>query len=164
MVKSNNKLTARERSFCRYYATTCNSKEAAAYAGLPEPEKTGVLFLSKPHIRDEIKKIMNEQKLSGKTLAYIGYERLAFGSVCDAVRLLCLENSCKDELDKLDLFNIAEIKKPKDGSMEIKFFDRIKALEKLELLDESEDKLTSHFYDALNRRAKENNGDIESEF
>lgn len=31
----------------------------------------------------------------------------------------------------MDLFNIAEIKKKKGGDIEIKFFDRIKALEKL---------------------------------
>ena len=31
----------------------------------------------------------------------------------------------------MDLFLVSEIKRPKDGSMEIKFFDRLKALEKL---------------------------------
>ena len=32
----------------------------------------------------------------------------------------------------MDLFLISDIKKPKGGGLEIKFFDRLKALEKLE--------------------------------
>ena len=31
----------------------------------------------------------------------------------------------------MDLFNVSEIKRKKNGEMEIKFFDRLKALEKL---------------------------------
>ena len=31
----------------------------------------------------------------------------------------------------MDLYSVSEIKRPKDGSMEIKFFDPLKALEKL---------------------------------
>lgn len=34
------------------------------------------------------------------------------------------------ELDDLDLFNVAEIRRPKDGMIEIKFYDRLRALEK----------------------------------
>ena len=56
---------------------------------------------------------------------------IAFGSCCDAVRLVLGEEFSSEGLEQLDLFNIAEIKKPKDGSLEIKFFDRIKALENL---------------------------------
>ena len=36
------------------------------------------------------------------------------------------------KLRNMDLFLVSEIKKPRDGNMEIKFFDRLKALEKLE--------------------------------
>ena len=37
----------------------------------------------------------------------------------------------------MDLFNISEIKRKKGGDIEIKFFDRIKALERLGDLDSS---------------------------
>ena len=50
---------------------------------------------------------------------------------------------------RYDLFNVAEIKRPKDGAMEIKFFDRIKALEKLEDIDENDRSNVSDFYKAL---------------
>ena len=53
----------------------------------------------------------------------------------------------------MDLFLVSEIKRPKDGSMEIKFFDRLKALEKLESRSESEDG-AKDLFDAINRSAK----------
>jgi hypothetical protein len=37
-------------------------------------------------------------------------------------------------MESLELFNVSEIKKPKGGGIEIKFFDRLKALEHLEAL------------------------------
>ncbi len=63
-----------------------------------------------------------------------GYERLAYGGIADAVRLLFTEEPDLAALGKMDLYNIAEIKRPKGGGMEIKFFDRIKALQSLEEL------------------------------
>ena len=79
--------------------------------------------------------------------ALLGYERLAFGSTADAFRLLM---SSGEDLDvaQLDLFNVAEIKKPKDGAMEIKFFDRLKALEQLGSIPEDEG-AANGFYEAL---------------
>ena len=64
-------------------------------------------------------------------MAAAGYQRLAFGSICDAVSLLYKSNPTREDLADMDLFLVSEIKRPKDGSMEIKFFDRLKALEKL---------------------------------
>ncbi|MBQ5565969.1 MAG: hypothetical protein IIT42_03890, partial [Clostridia bacterium] len=83
----------------------------------------------------------------------IGYERLAFGSTADAFRLLMADNFENILVENLDLFNVAEIKKPKDGAMEIKFFDRIKALEHLGEIPEPENK-TVAFYDVLSDCAK----------
>ena len=83
-------------------------------------------------VREEIERIA---RLHGKVfanLAQLGYRRLAFGGTADAVSLLYRDNPTAEELSELDLFRVAEIKKPKDGSIEIKFFDRLKALEKLE--------------------------------
>mgnify|MGYP006932865294 CR=1 FL=1 len=51
------------------------------------------------------------------------------------------------ELGSMDLFMISEIKKPKDGSLEIKFFDRLKALEKLEQI--SSESPFANFFDAI---------------
>ena len=51
----------------------------------------------------------------------------------------------------MDFFNVAEIKKLKDGDMEIKIFDRIKALEKLQQMNFSEQKQALSFYNAIER-------------
>lgn len=39
----------------------------------------------------------------------------------------------------MDFFNISEIKRKKGGDIEIKFFDRLKALEKLQQLCDEKD-------------------------
>ena len=58
-----------------------------------------------------------------------------------------------EKLPKLDLFNVSEIKRPRGGGMEIKFFDRLKALEKLTDDSEKEDRATP-FYDAIVKGAE----------
>ena len=45
--------------------------------------------------------------------------------------LLYRNDLTDEELGSLDLLNVSEIKRTKDKSIEIKFFDRIKAVEKL---------------------------------
>lgn len=65
-----------------------------------------------------------------------GYKKLAFGNVNDAVSLIFRSGLTPAELKKLDLYSVAEIKQTKDG-LEIKFYDRLKALECLKKLDES---------------------------
>ena len=72
--------------------------------------------------------------------------------MCDAkgaVRLLFAEDPLLELQKGCDLFQVAEIKRPKENSLEIKFFDRMKALEKLEQLREGEQCGTSDFYHAV---------------
>lgn len=84
-----------------------------------------------------------------------GLRRLAFGEITDAVTLLYeSEENIIAKLPSLDLFNVSEIKRPKGGGMEIKFFDRLKAIDKLrELSVEQDSKEKTSFYDALERSA-----------
>ncbi|MGN0522368.1 MAG: terminase small subunit [Eubacterium sp.] len=84
-----------------------------------------------------------------------GLRRLAFGEITDAVTLLFeSEENILNTLGELDLFNVSEIKRPKGGGMEIKFFDRLKALEKLrEVISSEEDKSPASFYNALEKSA-----------
>jgi len=63
-----------------------------------------------------------------------GYRRLALGSSNDALKLLFLEEPSWAELEGLDLFNVSDIKRPKTGGMEIRFYDRCQALLRLEAL------------------------------
>ncbi|MGN1201709.1 MAG: terminase small subunit [Eubacterium sp.] len=82
-----------------------------------------------------------------------GLGRLAFGDIQDAITLLFeTEENILSVLPKLNLFNISEIKRPKGGGMEIKFFDRIKALEKLREVIGTDDRQTAvSFYEALEK-------------
>ncbi|WP_312643397.1 terminase small subunit [Hydrogenoanaerobacterium sp.] len=80
-----------------------------------------------------------------------GLHRLAFGSIADAVKLLFFEDApTTDELTELDLFHIAELKRGKNG-VEVKFFDRFKAMELLAGLaeDKSKEEDALPFYQAI---------------
>lgn len=85
-----------------------------------------------------------------------GLRRLAFGDIQDAVTLLFeSDENILSILPKLDLFCVSEIKKQKGGGMEIKFFDRIKALEKLrEVIGFDDGQSAVSFYEALEKSAQ----------
>lgn len=151
------KLSKREENFCREYAFCRNLKEAAKKAGAAIfPEIAGTAWLMQGKIQKEIEKIDSSQKASAKE-ALSGYRRLAFGSISDAIKLI-LSTDTGETLnpEELDLFMISEIKRPKGGGMEIKFFDRQKALERIEGLSENNDSSSAlPFYRALSNSAAE---------
>lgn len=146
-------LTSKEKEFCRLYLSIADPTEAALRAGYTkESQKAGNQLLARGDIAEEIERLCNVQKKSMAKMATMGYQRLAFGSIADAVSLLYMENPSQETLRKMDLFSVSEIKRPKDGSMEIKFFDRMKALEKLSGSEEGD--TAEYFYDAIRRSAQ----------
>lgn len=81
---------------------------------------------------------------------------IALGSVSDAISLLFMtEEEIIERLPKLKLINVSEIKRPKGGGMEIKFFDRIKALERLGTDKISDSDSSLSFYEALEKSAND---------
>ncbi|GMB10508.1 MAG: hypothetical protein NkDv07_0321 [Candidatus Improbicoccus devescovinae] len=84
---------------------------------------------------------------------YQGYEHLAFGKITDAVKLMWTVEPNFVEIEQMDLFCVSEIERPRDNSLKIKFFDRLRALEKLEnLVRESakdQNDLLENFYLSL---------------
>ncbi len=71
------------------------------------------------------KKIQTDRVLTG-------LNKLAFGKVNDAARLVFSDELPPPEvLAKMNLFNVSEIKRDKGGGVEVHFFDRQKALERL---------------------------------
>lgn len=81
---------------------------------------------------------------------------IALGSVSDAISLLFMtEEEIIERLPKLKLINVSEIKRPKGGGMEIKFFDRIKALERLGTDKISNSDSSLSFYEALEKSAND---------
>lgn len=142
-------LTSKEKLFCTYYSINCNAREAAAKSGYVFPEKSALRLLRREDIRSYIEEL-DKQRKSNRTEIARGYERLAFGCVSDAIRLMFSEAADDAEIDRMDLFNISEIKRKKGGDIEIKFFDRIKALEKLNLLcDENDSFKGATLYSAI---------------
>lgn len=154
MERKSKGLTAKEKTFCNCFVSCGSADEAAYSAGfVRNPKRSGEELLCREDIADEIKRLGKCRTSSLSEIATVGYRRLAFGKISDAVSLLYMENPSREQLEHMDLFLVSEIKRPKDGSMEIKFFDRLKALEKLTDDSEKEDRATP-FYDAIVKGAQ----------
>ena len=131
-------LTKKEQSFCYHFHKLQNAKEAAIRCGVPprRAEEFGKRLLLRKSILEEIR-ILEEQCADRQLLqkAKQGLLRIAFCSPSDSLSLLFGEPSFSQEsLAALDLFCISEIKVPRGGGLEIKLFDRIKALDLLSKL------------------------------
>lgn len=123
----------REKLFCCYYAKLGSICEAALRSGFSQEcaMAEGIGILRKKKYRRLIHELMNEST-EPSLLVRTGLERLAFGNSNDAACLVFSEEMpSAEKISALDLFNVSEMKKVKGGGVEIKFFDRIKALEKL---------------------------------
>lgn len=82
-----------------------------------------------------------------------GYRRLAFGPVGDAVKLMMAEEGELLDYSELDLQNVAELKRGK-GTVEVKFFSRLEALDRLAQLAREESGGEDSFYAALSAGAR----------
>lgn len=145
----------REKLFCYYYAKLQNPREAALKAGYPlqTADKNAAKLLARQDIAKQINKCSESEKkshLRQKLLS--GVLRLSFGSINDVVKLVLRQDELTDQvIDQLDFFSVSELKKQRDGGFEIKFFDRLQALEKLEdiLSREEQTDTASEFYHIL---------------
>lgn len=148
-------LSKREKLFCLNYAVQPDGRDAAIKAGYAlAPATAAVKLLSRRDIRDEIASLTQAQSPC-RNEAAAGYRKLAFGSIADAVSLIYRENPpTESELAEMELFNVSEIKRPKGGGIEIKFFDRLKALDRLaEMTADQATDTALPFYRALENSA-----------
>lgn len=153
-----NKLTAREREFCLSFMQSGDAQLSAQRAGFRNPDSEGERLLCNEKICAELERLSELRGRLLTALSVIGYQRLAFGSAADAASLLFEENPSREALGKMDLFLVSEIRRPKDGAMEIKFFDRARALEKLASLS-MERESSSSLYDAIGSVAERSESD-----
>ncbi len=147
----------KEKLFCSYYASTLNKKEAALKSGYRiNPEKSALKLLERDEINKHIKSLLKGRGDNIFALTVSGLEKLAFGGVADALKLIFAdrENMSAEFIDGLDLFNVSEIKFQKTGGIEVKFFDRLKALAELAQMS-NDDVIDSAvpFYKALEKSA-----------
>lgn len=149
------RLTTKERLFCIFYCQCRSPRIAAANAGYGIFTKSAAAkLIGRTEIQSEIERLDSCMPVtSGEIIS--GYRKIAFGCAADAFRLaLSDEEINTDEIESLDLTNVSEIKRPKGGGIEIKFFDRLKALEKLSELSQSgSQNALLPFYDAIERSA-----------
>ena len=122
--------------FAKTFVRTRNGSETAVRLGY-SPEEAKELeadMLARKSVKRAIRKLDDADE---QNLCYVktGLSRLAFGSINDAAALLFADEPTREEVLSADLFNVAEIKKVKGGGVEMKFYDRQKALEKLVELD-----------------------------
>lgn len=98
---------------------------------------------------------MAKRKKSLKDEINDGLRQLAFGDIKDCLYLLfSSDEDILSSLPNLNLMNISEIKRPRGGGMEIKFFDRIKALEKLAAAESEASSEPLNFFHAFQQGAK----------
>lgn len=147
------KLTKKEKLFCLNFALCLNEREAASRSGYASPEKAGIKLMARKEIQDETTRLIS--KKAGNEEVICGLKRLAFGSVADCLKLILSSGEENFDIESMDFFNISEIKKPKGGGIEIKFFDRLKALDKLsEICENADDDSSMPFYEAIRKSAK----------
>lgn len=93
-----------------------------------------------------------------------GLIKLAYGKVCDAVKLMYFsEDNDLAILDSYDLFNVSKFKKTKDG-FEIEVFDRQKAIEALSNMENSSKLNTGieQIYSAISKSVEAGDKDIDN--
>ena len=132
-------MRPREKEFCRLTAVLGDPRAAAERAGYKRPDDAWPELVTREDIAAEIHRVAAEvSKVFRDTLTSAVY-RVLTADNSDAVRLLYREVVTDEEFRRMNLSGVAEMKKT-DKGVEIKFFDRIKALDKLsELGDISSD-------------------------
>lgn len=125
-------LNSQKNAFICNFAVLGDVEEAAVKAGFPRETALhdGFKILKSHACRDSAAELRKSAADSGAVIS--GLRRLAFGNCRDAVVLAFAEElPPASVIESLDLFNVSEIKRDKGGGVEIKLFDRLKALEKL---------------------------------
>ncbi|MBR6102990.1 MAG: terminase small subunit [Ruminococcus sp.] len=116
-----------------------NAEEAAVSAGVApiRARLDGLRLLSRRSVRRRVERARREA-FSQEAEIRAGLERLAYGRVNDAAALAFSDEITPAMLASADLYNVSEIKRVKGGGVEIKFYDRQKALERLAELNDRE--------------------------
>ena len=154
------KLKAKEILYCKFFSIFREPYLSAETAGYTNPKRAACKLM----VRKDIERYIEKLAVPSPTLEEVatGLRRIAFGSNADAIGLSLAQNVSDIDLKSLDLNCISEIKVQKGSVTEIKFFDRVKALEKLATIcsdDDGDD--AQAFFKALQNSAKDFEGESE---
>ena len=156
-------LTKRQKRFLCRFARCGNIAEAAVYCGIPPDMayEEGLKILRHPKAFDFVTEAaVTLRRYDGDSVERC-LDRLINGRINDAVMLAKSnpEELTEEDVRKLDLYNVSELKFGK-GVCEIKFADRVKAIEKLNEIRNSRasDNVAQSFFDAIGRAADSSDG------
>ena len=126
-------MKPREKEFCRLMTVVADPIKAARIAGYKHPERAWSELSAREEIVSEIRRRCENIRSVYEHTAICGLYKLAYGGVSDALTLLYRDDLSEEDLRMLDLRNVSEIKRT-DKGIEVKFCDRIKAIDKLQEL------------------------------
>lgn len=127
-------MREKRRRFANILSLSGDPVLAARLCGL-QPDDCCDILDKKPIRRRINRYLQNRREMYGTVRS--GLERIAFNRCNDAVKLAFFGKDGAD-IEDLDLSCISAIKRDKDGGVDMKFFDRQRALETLMQLDEAE--------------------------
>ena len=148
-------MNQKETIFCHAFCRVGDPKEAAVCVVIP-PDKAaaaGEKMLASKRVRDFLKAHGLDPEAEDFDIR-CGLKRLAFGNIDDCVRLVMC-GADEEEIRRMNLFSIAEIRRTKDG-LELKLFDRLKALAQLDTMTRRDrEDSASAFFEALDQAGEE---------
>lgn len=103
--------------------------------------------------KEEQNVVKTPKKRLGRMTVEHGLRQLAFGDISDAVRLIFNPPQDPEDLENMNLFNISEIRRGKDGMVEIKLYNRMEAMHCLEERKANRDEVLP-LYQALQRSTR----------
>ncbi len=142
------------KTFCRAYLQTLNPDRAAACAGADD----GWDMLRRKDVQAELQRMRDDSR--DQILREDAARRLAelaFGRANDAAALALSGPGQCPSVDKLDLSAVSELKVT-DKGVEVKFLDRIRALEALCGLLDQDGGGAASFFQALEAAADDGEG------
>lgn len=147
------KNRSRRQTFCQAYLQTMNPQRAARAAGCRDGFSTLEVRQVQKRL-DQMRETAAAQICREDVLRQMA--QLAFGPVNDAVRL-ALEGK-QANLEQLDLSAVAEFKVTDKGGVEVRFVDRLRALDALREMLEEKGGGAQELYQALAEAAGEEGG------
>lgn len=157
-------LTKLQKKFLCRFAAGKNVVEAAVACGIPESSayEEGLKILRHPEAFKFVTEIAVTMKRYDGDSVEECLDRIINGRINDAVILAksCGEELTEADVRKLDLYNVSELKFSK-GVCEIKFADRIKAVEKLNEIraGRAADNVAQSFLDAISEAGEKASGE-----
>ena len=123
-------MKQKEKDFCRLTAVLGDPGKAAERAGFKDPEKAWPELVVREDIAEEIHRASSVVGRIYKDTLLCGIHRMMTADNSDVIKLVCRDRVGGEEFKERDISGVSEIKRT-DKGIELKFFDRIKLLEKL---------------------------------